>query len=356
VPNLELKVNGRAYGGWKSVRVTRGIEAVAGSFELSVSDRWGVEDKPRPIFEEDECSVAIDGVPVITGYVDTRAMEYDGRSHSFAVEGRDKTGDLVDCDALLDKWEFRNVPVLTLAKKVAEPYGIDVTLQAGVIPPKPPAKFTVDPGDSAFEVIERSCRLAALLPVSDGLGGLVLTRAGSGRAVTALVEGQNILSVSGRSKASGRYRHYFVLGQHRGSDALSGSAAASIKAFAEDQNVVRVARTKLIRPEGNVTVEHAKKRAEWEATVAAARSDTYDVTVQGWQQSDGSLWPVNAHVRVRSPFLGVDGDLLITSATYSLNEGGTTTQLTLKRPDSFKPEPVVTKGSTALWKEIARGV
>jgi prophage tail gpP-like protein len=356
VDKIGLRVNGLEYGGWKSARVTRSIEAIAGSFELSVSERWDGQDKPWPIIEEDECVLVLENTPVIVGYVDKRSLSYGPKEHTLSVSGRDQTGDLVDCSAILDKWEFRNVSALTLAERIAEPFGISVSLQEGVVLPKSPAKFSVDPGESAFDVIEKACRTAGLLAVSDGSGGLLLTRTGSARATTELVRGQNILAASAEFDAAARFRHYRVLGQHQGTDELSGTSAAAVKGTAEDLNVRRSARSLLIRPEGNVTQAQAKVRAQWEATVRAARADAVSITVQGWTQADGTLWPINALARVRDSFLGIDGDLLITQAAYSVGPEGTTTELTLKRPDSFKPEATITTQSTGLWKEISRGV
>jgi prophage tail gpP-like protein len=357
VPDLRLHVGGIMYGGWKSVRVTRSLECIAGSFDLSVSDRWGGQQTPWPIAEEDECSIVIDGTPVITGYVDRRSLSYGAEEHQLSVGGRDRTGALVDCSAVLSKWEFLNVSVLALAQHLAKPFGIPVRLQPGLAPQKPIVKLTVDPGDTAFDALERACRIAGVLPVSDGLGGLVLTRAGSARATTALVEGQNILGASVDYDASRRFRRYVVMGQHQGSDDWSGAGAAGVKGEAQDANVRRGARVCLVRPEGAVTPEHARRRAEWEAKVRAARADAVTVTVQGWKQADGSLWPLNALVPLRSPMLGIDGELLIAQVTNGIDDGGgTVTTLSLARPDAFIPEPVISTASTQRWKEISGGV
>ncbi len=354
--DLRLRVAGRDFGGWKTVRVTRGIEAIAGSFELQVSDRWGGQDTPWPIAEEDECVVYLDGEPVITGYVDRRSLSYGPEEHKLSVAGRDRTGILVDCSAVLSKWEFLNVSVETLARKLCEPFGIPVAVQSGLTLPKV-AKLTIDPGDSAFEALERACRLAGVLPIAYGEGAVMLTRAGSARATTSLVEGENILAGSAEYDATGRARRYVVMGQHQGSDGFFGASAAAIKGEARDEEVRRLARVLLIRAEGAVTLEFARHRAEWEAKVRAARGDSAMVSVQGWTQADGSLWPINALVPVWSPFLGVDGEMLITQATYSLDDQrGTTTDLSLKRPDAFLPEPKIAKGSSGAWKELAGGV
>lgn len=358
--DVALIVNGKRYSGWKSIRITRGIEAVAGAFELTVSDRWDLRGQSWPIVEEDECQVTFDGVPMITGYVDGRDISYSASDHSFTVSGRDKAGAMVDCSAVLDRWNFKSVPLLDLITKIAAPFDVlvwlDASVREGLPLPKPPAKFTVDPGEKAFEVIDRACRLAGVLPVSDGVGGLRLTRAGSARCTTALVEGENILSAAGSYKATERYRRYIVRGQHQATDDWSGASVAAVKGEATDPTVRRSERVLLIRPERGVTQESAKSRAAYEAKVRAARGDAVTVTVQGWSQGSGELWPVNAIVQLRSPALGMQADLLITQAVFILDASGQTTQLSLKRPDAFIPETVIKKpGGNGYWKEIRRG-
>lgn len=363
---VSLRVGGNQYGGWKTARVTCGIEAISGAFELAVTDRWSGQGKPWPIRDEDECTVLLNGEPMIVGCVDGSSKSFDASSRSSSVRGHDWTAALVECSAMLDRWEFKNVQLLTLAKRLCEPFGIDVSLARGV-EASPVAKLSIDPGETAFEALERACRLVGLLPVSNRMGGVLLTRAGSARASTELVEGRNILAASFDSDCTGRFRSYRVLGQSQGSDTTNGSAAASVKGSATDSEVRRSERVLLVRPEGAVTAAQAKRRAEWEAIVRAGRAGTASVTVIGWTQGDGKLWPVNSIVRVRAPALEVDSDMLITEASYSLDDGGTKTTLSLKRPDAFIPEPVVDgwpgaksvagkSDQSGRWSEIAGGV
>ena len=359
MPDISLLVNGRSYGGWKTARVTRGIESISGGFELTVSERWKADAAPWPIYEEDECTLSLAGQRVITGYVDKRSVSYSASEHTLSVSGRDKAGALVDCSYLGPPWEWTRTPILKVARDVAAQQGVEVTLAPGLIPGAPPAKVSADPGDSCHSVIEKLCRKVGVLATSDGAGSVVLMRPGSARATTALVEGENILSASADFDGSGRFRRYVTLGQHQGTDDWFGSGTAGVRGGAEDPAVRRADRVLVVRPEGNVTVDSARRRAEWEATVRAARGDSVSVTVQGWTQADGTLWPVNALVSVRSPYLGVQGEMLISQVVYSVGEDGTRTALTLRRPDAFKPEPSVpspSKDGNGYWKEIAQGV
>lgn len=354
--DLRLIVNGRRFGGWRSVRVTRSIESAAGSFELDVTDRWADQDVAWPIAEEDTCRVEIDGVVVIDGFVDRRSISLGAEARTLAYSGRDRSAVLVDCSADLDKWTFRNASVLDVARKVAEPFGVRVSLQVGLVLARAQTKIVVSPGDTAFAVIERAAQAAGVLVVSDGAGGLLLTRAGTTRA-TALVQGQNLLAASVEYNAAERFHRYVVVTQVGGTDAAAG-AATRIRAEATDEGIRRADRAMLIRPESGVTTDYARRRADWEARVRAARAETVTAVVLGWKQPSGELWPVNALCRVQAPAIGVDGDLLISQAEHSIGTGGETTQLRLVRPDAFTPEPtavVKSPSGAGRWKELAGG-
>lgn len=356
---LQLLVGGRAYEGWKAIRVTRSIEALAGSFDLDVNDRWAQQETPWTIAEEDECQVEIDGETVIDGFIDHRSLAFDARSRRLAFQGRDRAAALVDCSAVLKRWAFKKASVLEVAKAVAEPFGIKVSLQPGLALAAPLPKLVVNPGDTAWAVIQRAAQPAGVLVVSDGAGGILITRSGKAARADALVQGENILAASVDYDGTGRYSRYVVATQTAGTDETS-AGATRIRAEATDEAVRRTERVLLVRPEAGVTSEYARRRADWEARIRAAKAETVNVTVRGWKQpSDDVLWPTNAIATVKAPAIGVDGDLLISQVDYSLDgDGGEITQLRLVRPDAFDPEPTakVKKSSGGMWKEIAGGV
>lgn len=361
--SVSLKVGGKNYAGWQDVRVMRSIESISGSFSLGVSERWTNQEQAWPIAEGDSCQVLIGSQPVITGTIDTRRASYDVNDHSVEVTGRDAAGALVDCAVYLERaggkptWEFRQIAILAFAEKICAQFGIPVTLQSGLVPPTI-AKMSIDPGDSAFNAIEHACRLAGVLPISDGNGGIVLTQSATSRCTTALEEGVNILAARAEFDHASRFHRYICLGQRRGGDSEYGETVAAVKGEATDETVTRTERILIVRPEGNVTTELAQRRARWEASVRAARAGVVTVTVQGWTQSSGALWPVNSTVRIKSPTLGVDGTMLITQVTNTLSvTEGSKTELVLKGPRSYLLEPAITAAQNDLhWKEIEAGV
>ncbi len=359
---VSLIVNGFRYEGWKSIRITRSIESIAGSFALDVSDRWDGKTAPWPIAEGDECRVEINGKTVIDGFVKRRRLSASKEERSLSYEGRDRAAELVDCSAIVDagtvsknKWTFSNVNVFELATKIAKPFGVKVSLQAGLgaLLTKN-AKIVMQPGDTCFEVISKIAAAVGVLVVSDGAGGIMITRTGTARAAS-LVERENILTASLDSDVSNRFYRYLISSQMPGTDDASGEATR-IQAEVFDAGVTQTARVLLIRPDKGYSAAESKRRADWEARIRAAKADTVTIMVQGWRQPNGELWPINALCRVRAPhFIGVEGDLLISQVEYSVGDGGNVTQISLVRPDAFTPEPATVKQSGGAWKELAKG-
>lgn len=344
-----LSVNGVKYGGWQTVQIVRSLESIAGSFQFTAFE----PGSPWPIVEGDKCELYLGDEKIITGYVDARSMELSAESHTLSVVGRDRTGDLIDCSAVLDDLEFIGLDVLAISKKVCAPFGISVSLQAGVTLPPAPKRVVINPGDTVHDVIDRACRLAGVFAISDPDGNLVITKAGTAQTRSNLIEGQNILTARAVFDASARYRRYIVNAQLQADDDISGVDAASIRGEAIDMSVARSARVLVVRAEGGASILYTQQRASWEANVRAARSDTVTITVQGWEQTDGGdLWPVNAPVVVSSPALGVTGLMLISEVVYSLDaSSGTTTELTLRGPNAFLPEPEISADEQLLFKD-----
>ncbi len=331
---VEIKIGSLVYGGWKSARIERGIEQIAGSFELGVSERWPGQDTPRQIRRGEACSVLADGETVITGWVDDVRPSYTGDTHEFQVNGRDATGDLVDCAAVHKSGQWANAMLDRIVRDLCAPFKIPVT---SVTDLGNALSHSIQEGETAFECIERACRMRAVLPVSDGKGGLVLNRAKDSTPVAELVEGVNILSASGEFGMKERYSQYIVKGQDRGSDDNwdTPETHAQVKAEASDSGVARY-RPLIVLAESHGPHATYRDRATWERNVRRGRSSRVTVTVQGWRAQNGQLWQPNTMVRLTSPWLGVDADLLIASVALTLDEqNGTRAELRLCGREAF---------------------
>jgi len=357
--DVSLVVNGLRYAGLKSVRVTRSLETFADSFAIEVTDRWG-EGAPWPIVEEDECRIEVDGVVVLDGWVDKRGLSASVSSRTLTYTGRDRAGALVDCSVITDEWERNNVNVAKLAEDLARPFGVSVTVQPGLERDlRKIQKFAISPGDTVYEAIKRAA--IDVLCVSDGLGGIVITRSGSDHA-EPLVEGVNILSGQVDYDGAERFHRYVVatqVGNHADKEVLNVETTVS------DAGVQRTARALMIIPDQEHSSGDAEKLGAWEAMTRAARAETATVELLGWKQSNGKLWSTNTLTKLQAPtLLGIDSDMLISQVEFTIGDQGTFTQLRLVRPDAFTPEPRVTarelvavpapakKGAIRVFREV----
>ena len=349
---LELLVNGKLYGGWKSATIKRSLTALSGGFNLSVTPKWAGQRDAWPIKPDDACELRLAGTTVITGFVDSLDISVTPDARTFTIAGRDKTCDFVDCSA--DDKQYLNVKLDALARALAKPFGLKVLMNGD--PGAPFGLFQVNTGESGFEALERACRLRAYLLTTDGMGTIVITKPGKTRAVTSLIEGKNVKNVSGKFNHTDRFSVYSVKGQRYGlQDDLPPDLRYRMEGKAYDPNVKRY-RPMIVQAEAALGDADAKKRAQWEATNRAAKAATFAAETTGWVQSDGTLWRPNLLVSVDFPSVGVKSDLLIQSTSMTLSEGGTVTSFDLIRKDAFQSDPTILEKSDPLESEIRKAV
>lgn len=341
MPDVILQVNGANYSGWETVSVTLGIEQIAGSFDLTVTERWPNQPQAWRIGLGDACRVLIGKDTVISGYVDDFDPGYDKQSHSIKITGRDKTGDLVDCAALHQSGEWRNASLTRIANDLCSPFGIKVV--AAVDVGKPFGSFAIWHGETAFEALDRAAKMRGVLLVSDGLGNLMLTRAGTARIATPLVKGKNIERASGQFSWKDRFSQYLVKGQSPARVATWDSPSAvadepkhhfQTKASVTDPAITRYRPHVTIAYQGDGSTY--QDRAVWERNIRRGKGSRISYTVSGWEHSAG-IWLPNRLVQVQDEFMGYDGDLLISQVRFSLTESeGSQTELEVCLPEAFQ--------------------
>lgn len=339
-----LRVNGVDFGGWLSVDISAGIERVARDFSLSVTRSWpGETTIPRRIRPGDVCELFIGADKLLTGYVDATPVRYDSGQVSVSVTGRSKTADMVDCAAIHKTGQWRGAHVESIAADLAAVYGITVftDINTGAVLPE----HQVQPGETAFECIDRILSLTQLLATDDALGRLVFISAGSGgRAATALKTGENILSADAALDYKDVFTEYTVKGQKSGNDYDTGATVAELSATAKNSIFSR-RRVMQIKQDGQATAAICIARADYENKHRQAKALMTTYTVQGWRQGNGDLWLPNQTVRVTDPVIGFDEDLLIAEVSYKLSESGTTTTLKVAPVAGFISPPDAEKAA-----------
>ncbi len=331
--------DGGAWKGWTGVTVHKSLEAVAHSFELELTDRTPRQPALR-LGPGLTCALGMDGQIALSGYLDEVSQDYGRDAHTVRITGRSPAGDFVDCDCV-PPWEYAGLTLTEVVTRLIAPFGPSVVTETDV--GEPFERFTINPGDTVWSVIERGCRLRGVLAITDPVDGLnlVLTRAGCGGAApVGLRLGVNILKGAGRRSWAGRFSQYLALGQQENRDRVSAAQAAGPSATLSDGEINRY-RPKVLVAEGQGDGVTLRERAAWQRAVAKAKSERLSYSVQGWTAGPGGpLWRPNWMVEVTDDFLGVSGTRLIAAVTLTLDRSqGSLTTLELVPPDAYLPAP-----------------
>ncbi|EAA1519227.1 baseplate protein [Salmonella enterica subsp. enterica serovar Typhimurium] len=343
-----LRVNGRDWGGWTSVRISAGIDRIARDFNVSITRQWpGGEDVP-PVKNGDSVEVLIGDDLVITGWVEALPLRYDAQTIMTGIVGRSKTADLIDCSASPAQHNGENL--FLIASALARPFGVDV-VDAGA-PAAAVIEAQPEHGETVVDCLNRLLGQAQALAYDDERGRLVLGRPGSMKAATALVLGENILSCDTERSVRERFSSYLVTGQRPGTDDDFGEATiAAIRQSTGDAGVTRY-RPHTIQQSGTATTDSCKSRCEFEARQRAAKTLETTYTVQGWRQGNGELWKPNQAVVVYDPLNGFDNEtLVIAEVTYSQGNNGTLTEIRVGPADAYLPEPFRPKAKKKVSEE-----
>jgi prophage tail gpP-like protein len=337
-PKLTLWVDGHIHHGWTAAGVTLGLTQLSNAFTLTVTDKW-YDSNGAPtrldIAPGSACRLEIAGQRLITGYVDQVTPSYSASAHSIAVTGRDTAGDLVDCSAEIAEW--RGQKLETIIRALISPYGMRLTVQAGVDSGEAFGRFAVNAGDSVQQTLERLTRQRALLLWSDGLGGLILGRGTVGAPLATLARGQRILSANATNTHADRFSQITVMqSQEAPADGADAATVTQSLGIAYDPDISRY-RPLILVPEAPATTLTMGERAEWERRVRTGKGHKFTLSVQGWfaDTAQTTLWRPGQTVTFNDDWLGAAGTYLISAVSLNLSTSGSIAGLTLLPPGAL---------------------
>ncbi|GKX57609.1 tail protein [Leminorella grimontii] len=350
---IELYVGNKIYTGWTDITVIRSIEELSGQFSLGLTRTR--TDKDVSLKEGQPCRVEINGQVVISGYIDTMDRTIDAENRTIIAEGRDKTGDLVDCAARYQSGQWRNATLETIARDLCQPFGIGVVWAVDAADAAKPFRvWKLEPGETVFECLARAARHRGVMVNSNASGDLVFTTAGTERLET-LRFGENIKFINIRSSWTERFSDYIVLGSSTAGglwgDEQTAHQSTRVRVNITDPEISRY-RPMVIVADSNQRADESRARADWERRRAMAHGQPVVVEVVDWFTRDKKLWMPNRLVVLDVPDEGyVERELLIVQMELSLtNDGGTTTKLTLMPAAGFdEPAQRETKTTGGLW-------
>jgi prophage tail gpP-like protein len=352
------------------IDIDRDLKNIAGTFELMIFDQARVAEalsangfgasyggyggSTQPVTKGLPAQIYIDGELLLDGYIDKVRTKWSHNKLQQRIIGRDKTGDLVDCAAVPQgPAEFKNVDLLHIATALCMPFGIKVTLLTDIGDPF--VRLAIGPHETVLAALEKGARQRSTLLVSDGIGGLQLTKGGNSRAPASIQVGDNVHECEGTQSWEKRFSDVYVKGQtercagarkgvpvHLDSSVapLTGNVAPAptvapeasailMTGHATDPEITRYRPTvRLTRTQSGSS--STQEQAEWAVRVARGEGDDLFYTVLDWRAPEGpsgTLWRPNQVTALFDPFVMIDKDMLIAGTKFAYSAKGMMTKM-----------------------------
>lgn len=344
---MKLEVGGVEYSHFLSASAEVRLDALSNTFSFQAASS---ELTPLPFKGGERCRVIVDDVAVVTGHIEVVNVNYDGTNHTISVQGRDKTGDLLDSSISTLSDLRAPITLKQIIEKVIENIGANIKVidQANVAPFNAAEDVAApEPGQNAFDFIEPYARKRQVLLTSNGNGDVVIAATPGPKSAGVL---QNILNAEDNNvkvgsvsyDTTGRYNVY-KMASTLNPIALNNSGATAISDVVKQEGSttdpnIRIGRQMILVAEGPFSSDQDQLRAKWEANIRKTRGRVYSVTVLGYQVAgdSGGLWVPNVLVKVRDDFAGIDADMLVNTVTYTLDvAGGKQTTLSLVAKNAY---------------------
>lgn len=373
-----LVLDDRDWVGWSTVRITRGIERIPNDFEFTLTELYPGEAELLVVHAGSKCEIFIGRDLVLSGYVDRVMPRIGPRIHEVTISGRGKCQDLVDCAA---EWEGSVITadtVLGVASKLSSKFGITVSGTPGPAVGNarisniiPFVRFYL--GETPWEIIDRLCRIAGLLPYELPDGNLWIAanpgdipaggnlRRGSAvyaapgyipgpadaptsavNAASGFSEGVNVKHASATYAADQRFSVYRVYrySMQPQRDVTTGA----VNQITEYHDTAVRYRPMVIIAEMDKQfgVANASDRGAWEASRRYGRAHMVSLTTDSWRDAAGNLYAPNTLVPLELPSLKASGKTwLIGQVTYRKSENGTECDLVIMPPEAFSVQPTL---------------
>lgn len=369
---MALEVNGVRYDNFTAASCEIRLDALSNTFGF---EAVAAEGQPLPFKGGEACKVIVDGEVQLTGSIEIVDVSYDAIDHTIAVQGRDKTGDLLDStlNAISDL-RGKNLALKEIIERAIDDIsGPDIkpTDKIKVVEEVSTAKFdpaqdivSAEAGDNAFSFIEKYSRKRQVLLTSNGDGDVVITSGSAQEAVGSIqhiigASDNNVIASSFSFDTTGRYNSYKIASQLNpfalnlaGETGLDSVVSQSGGTSDPD---VRIGRQMVLIAEAPSSNDQNFDRAKWEANIRKARGLVYSATVHGYRvdptNPSSALWQINRLYQIVDDYLGKSEPMLCNSVTFTLDgEAGETTSLSFvdQKAYSLELEKPTTSKTAAL--------
>lgn len=344
-----IRVNGKAYPLSTGFSFNRDIKAMGSGFEIQLIDPD--QELIKAFRPSTECQIEIDGEILAKGKFGAVSID-DKNGHVYTYPCRDRAGDLIDCSAMFSDGGFErsNITLEAAVKDVLKPFKMPLTVVGDT--GKAFDKLAINPGDTVFQFIDQICKYRAMFPLSDGVGGLILTSVSKMKSPGALIVGEdgNVISRSGLIDHRQRYSEIIVMGQADGGSFpdLGAEKLSASKGRAVDPDIKDYRPLIIIAEKEGYDLD-MQARAEWEVRHRRFSGTELTYTVPGWEAAKSDLWMINSLVPVRDPQLSIARDMLISKVSLTRDDEGTTTQVTVAPAEAYDLPAMRQAEDDAMW-------
>ena len=337
---VELLIGGQMQGDWSGYEVDSDLLTPADAWQVTLG--MSADQMPPDVAAGAPVVVKISGDTVMTGRIDEVNHQVNKSSHTLTISGRDGAAVLLDCSAPIFTAQMASLQ--EIVTKVVRPLGITkILLDAAAIRTR--EKISVEPGDSAWDVLSHAAEANGLWPWFEPDGTLVIGGPDYSQPVSATLVlrrdgiGNNVLSLDKTESVAERYSQVTVLGQTHSTSLEQGKNA--LQATEKDSGMSWY-RPKIITDHEADNAAICRDRARKLISDSRLKGLTLTATVQGHRitstdgAGNGMLWTPGQRIYVVSEPHGIAAIyfLMARKFTRSRNEG-TRTTLTLKEDGAW---------------------
>jgi prophage tail gpP-like protein len=349
---VTLEVRGTLFTNWTTVRVEQKVTEWFPTFQFECT-----EESPMPLAYSalqfvpgDVVRVYVGGVPAVLGYITERHVGYDAKNHGIKLIGVGKTFDLTNSCVPLEKLNGHDGETWTqLANSISAHLGINVK-QVGAVDNKPFDQIQINPGDTIQSVLERYAKPRNIIIGSDPYGSLLALGENQQISTGDLVEGINILRANAVVRDQNVYKKIFAVGQGAGSDQKNGDQVNKQVAFLSGTST----RNRILVVVNDIAEQDThglQRRVKIEHEFTEGSKIEAQITVQGWfknENTSNDVWKAGEYYYVRSPSLILDDILGCAVCAYEQTDAGSTTTLTMVRPQHMNGQLNFRDGEQAV--------
>lgn len=335
---LTLTVGGISHSDWLQVSVHADFLTPAGAWEVTVG--LNTSRLPAEVREGARAVLHAGSDVLMTGLIDDITHAVLRGQHLLTLTGRDNAAVLVDCSAPV--FTAQDMTLDEVMSKVVRPLGItDIAVHADSS--TAPQKFTVDPGESAWDALKKAAEVSGLWPWIAPDGTLIIGGPDySAEPVATLVMNSdntgsgNLLDLTKHTSIAGRFSEVTVLTQGHATTKKDGTH--NRKGTSTDAGFT------LYRPHISVmgdtdSDEEATARARKILSDSRLNALTLTAVVRGVRTEGGTAWVPGQRVSIKSEIHDIDGIFFLMDREIRGGRGmPLTTTLTFKEDGIWLPD------------------